>query len=59
VPKAADVVSLATKLKIHPAPIAGRIRFQHNNYQILSKLVGNGQARNLFPEYAQETATWT
>ena len=59
VPKAADVVSLATKLKIHPAPIAGRIRFQHNNYRILSKLVGNGQVRNLFPEYAQETATWT
>ena len=59
VPKAADVVSLATKLKIHPALIVGRIRFQHNNYRILSKLVGSGQVRNLFPEYAQETSTWT
>ena len=52
VPKAADVLSLATKLKIHPALIAGRIRFKHNNYRILSKLVGSGQVRKLFPEYA-------
>jgi len=56
VPKAADVLSLAAKLKIHPAPIAGRIRFKHNNYRILSRLVGRGQVRRLFPEYAQETA---
>ncbi|MBW1773930.1 MAG: ImmA/IrrE family metallo-endopeptidase [Deltaproteobacteria bacterium] len=55
VPKAADVLSLATKLKIHPALIAGRIRFKHNNYRILSMLVGRGQVRKLFPEYAQET----
>ena len=56
VPKAADVLSLAAKLKIHPAPIAGRIRFKHNNYRILSRLVGRGQVRRLFPEYTQETA---
>jgi HTH-type transcriptional regulator/antitoxin HigA len=56
VPKAADVLSLAAKLKIHPAPIAGRIRFKHNNYRILSRLVGRGQVRRLFPEYAQEPA---
>ena len=55
VPKAADVLSLAAKLKIHPAPIAGRIRFNHNNYRILSRLVGRGQVRRLFPEYAKET----
>jgi HTH-type transcriptional regulator/antitoxin HigA len=56
VPKAADVLSLAAKLKSHPAPIAGRIRFKHNNYRILSRLVGRGQVRKLFAEYAQETA---
>ena len=56
VPKAADVLSLAAKLKIHPAPIAGRIRFKYNNYRILSRLVGRGQVGKLFPEYAQEAA---
>ncbi len=55
-PNAVDVQSLATKLKIHPSLIAGRIRFKHNNFRILSKLVGRGQVRNLFPEYSQETA---
>jgi HTH-type transcriptional regulator/antitoxin HigA len=56
VSKEADVLSLATKLKIHPASIAGRIRFKRNNYRIFSELVGRGQVRNLFSEYAQETA---
>jgi len=56
VPKAPDVLSLAARLKIHPALIAGRIRFKHNNYRILAKLVGRGQVRKLFPEYAHETA---
>lgn len=59
VPRAADVHSLATKLKIHPALIAGRIRFKHNNYKILSKLVGRGQVRKLFPEYSDENGNYT
>lgn len=53
VSKTANVLSLATKLKVHPALIAGRIRFKHGNYRILSKLVGHGQVRRLFPEYAE------
>jgi len=56
VPNAADVLSLATRLKIHPALIAGRIRFKNNNYRIFARLVGSGQVRKLFPEYAHETA---
>lgn len=56
-PKTADVISLAAKLKIHPAPIAGRIRFKQDNYRLFSKLIGSGQVRKLFTEYAQETAT--
>jgi len=55
VPKTADVLSLATKLKVHPALIAGRIRFKHNNYRMLSKLVGHGQVRKLFSEYEEKT----
>ncbi|MDO9515071.1 MAG: ImmA/IrrE family metallo-endopeptidase [Syntrophales bacterium] len=54
VPKTTDLLSLAVKLKIHPAPIAGRVRFKQNNYRIFSKLLGRGQVRKLFPEYANE-----
>ena len=54
IPKASVVLSLATRLRVHPAVIAGRIRFKHHNYRILSKLVGSGQVRRLFPEYAKE-----
>jgi HTH-type transcriptional regulator/antitoxin HigA len=55
IPSASDVLSLAAKLKVHPALVAGRIRFKRNNYRILSKLVGSGQVRRLFPEHAEET----
>ena len=53
--RASDVLSLAGRLRVHPAVIAGRIRFKRNNYRILSQLVGSGQVRRLFPEYAYET----
>ncbi len=46
----ADVYNLAAKLKIHPAIIAGRIRYEQNNYRFLSKLVGNKQIRKHFAE---------
>lgn len=55
IPSASDVLSLAAKLKVHPALVAGRIRFKRNNYRILSNLVGSGQVRRLFPEHAEET----
>lgn len=45
---AAAVSRLAQKLKIHPAIIAGRIRFEQNNYKLLSKYVGSGQVRKHF-----------
>jgi HTH-type transcriptional regulator/antitoxin HigA len=47
---AAAVNRLAEKLKIHPAIIAGRIRFEQNNYKLLSKYVGRGQVRKHFAE---------
>ncbi|TFG92833.1 MAG: ImmA/IrrE family metallo-endopeptidase [Syntrophobacterales bacterium] len=56
VPKTVDLLALATKLKIHPALLAGRIRFKHDNYKILWNLLGKGEVRKLFPEYAQEAS---
>lgn len=45
---AKEVYALAEKLKIHPAIIAGRIRFEQNNYKLLSRHVGNKQIRKHF-----------
>lgn len=45
---------LASKLHIHPAIVAGRIRHAYNSYRKLNNLVGHGQVRQWFPE-----ATWT
>lgn len=47
---AAAVNRLAEKLKIHPAIIAGRIRYEQNNYKLLSKCVGSGQVRKHFAD---------
>ena len=47
-----EVKAIAKKLRIHPAIIAGRIRFERNNYRLLTKLVGQGELRKLFNEYA-------
>ena len=44
----AKVYALAEKLKIHPAIIAGRVRFEQNNYKLLSRHVGNKQIRKKF-----------
>lgn len=39
---------LATKLAIHPAIVAGRIRHESRNFKILSQLVGHNKIRTLF-----------
>ncbi|MBW2615335.1 MAG: ImmA/IrrE family metallo-endopeptidase [Deltaproteobacteria bacterium] len=46
-----SVKETAEKLKIHPAIIAGRIRFERNNYRLLTRLVGQGKLREMFNEY--------
>ena len=43
-----QAVAFAEKLKIHPAIIAGRIRFEKNNYKILSRLLGHQEIRKYF-----------
>jgi HTH-type transcriptional regulator/antitoxin HigA len=39
--------SLAGRLRIHPAILAGRIRWEKQNFRIFSDLVGNGSVRRL------------
>lgn len=45
-----EVYALAEKLKVHPAIIAGRIRFEQDNYKLLSRHVGNKQIRKHFTD---------
>ncbi len=47
-PTKKNVLELAEYLKIHPACIAGKVRFEQNNFRLLSKLVGSGKIRTLF-----------
>ena len=47
-PSAKNVVNLSERLKIHPAIIAGRIRFERRNYKLLSKYVGSREVRKHF-----------
>ena len=44
------VQHLASRLRIHPAIVAGRIRHQRRSYRVLNRLVGQGQVRRLFSE---------
>jgi HTH-type transcriptional regulator/antitoxin HigA len=46
----AEIYALAERLKIHPAIIAGRIRFEQKNYRLLSRHVGNKQIRKHFAD---------
>lgn len=43
-----EILSLAKGLNIHPAIVAGRIRYESGNYKKFSNLVGNGEVRKLF-----------
>lgn len=49
-PNAMSVINLANELGIHPAVVAGRVRYERDNYRLLSQFVGNGQVRRLFEE---------
>lgn len=45
---AKEVVNFADQQKIHPAIVAGRIRFEKNNYRLLSQFIGRGEVSKLF-----------
>lgn len=45
-----NVRDLAWKVGIHSAIVAGRVRRERKDYRILSREVGHGEVRRLFPE---------
>ena len=49
------VLHLATALHVHPAIVAGRIRYEHRNYRLLSQFVGTGEVRRQFLRAAPPT----
>ena len=46
--KLKDIIDLASKADIHKSIVAGRIRYERNNYRILWPHVGSGMVRKLF-----------
>lgn len=47
-PKKEHIIDLASQMEVHPALIAGRVRYERGRYNILSNLVGNGEVKKLF-----------
>ena len=47
-PSPTAVMALAQQVGIHPAIIAGRARYERQNYKLLSQFVGTGKVRHLF-----------
>lgn len=43
-----DAMRLADDLRIHPAIVAGRVRYETNNWRLLSRLIKGGSVRELF-----------
>jgi HTH-type transcriptional regulator/antitoxin HigA len=43
-----DAIKLADDLRIHPAIVAGRVRYQTNDWRLLSRLIKGGSVRELF-----------
>ena len=44
-PSTLAVVQFANELHVHPAVVAGRIRFERKNFRMLSHFVGTGEVR--------------
>ena len=49
-PSAQSIQALASQLQIHPAIVAGRVRYERKNYSLFSGVVGYRQAQPQFPE---------
>ena len=43
-----EVMQMALKAQVHPAIVAGRIRYESGNYRLLSQFVGTGEVRRQF-----------
>ena len=42
------VYELSQQAEVHMAVAAGRVRYEHNNYRLLSQFVGRGEVGRLF-----------
>ena len=49
-PTTLDVVHFAHRVGVHPAIVAGRVRYRTGNYRLLSQLVGTGKVRQQFEQ---------
>ncbi|MCE2467225.1 MAG: ImmA/IrrE family metallo-endopeptidase [Caldilineaceae bacterium] len=49
-PTTLDVVHFAHRVGVHPAIVAGRVRYKTGNYRLLSQLVGTGKVRQQFEQ---------
>ena len=47
-PTTMGVIDFAHSVGVHPAVVAGRVRYERGNHRLLSQLVGSGQARPQF-----------
>ena len=47
-PSSMAVLNLANALHVHPAIVAGRVRYERKNYRLLSQFVGTGEVRRQF-----------
>ena len=45
-----QILEFANTIKVHPAIIAGRIRYENNNYRKFSTLLGHGEVRKHFSD---------
>ena len=44
------VLSMAWEAQVHPAIVAGRVRYETGNYRLLSQFVGTGEVRRQFDD---------
>mgnify|MGYP000930250438 CR=1 FL=1 len=51
IPSPSAVKLLAKKQKISPAIVAGRIRYETNNYQLLHQMIGQGEVSKAFANW--------
>ena len=42
------VMNLANTLHVHPAIVAGKVRYERRNHRLLSQFVGTGEIRRQF-----------
>ncbi len=47
-PTSMAVMNLANVLQVHPAIIAGTVRYERQNHRLLSQFVGTGEVRRQF-----------